>query len=507
MDGYTGGGYSSLEDMGTWPSASEDELDIVGEATMDESSDEEVLDIPAPSVPHRPIVECVGLSRAAWVNLDVVLLNDSGVPVAEGICRNTHPHDCVDENPLGPDDVGVMILDSLVHSEMDPTHRFSLRRWPLRNVTIDGVSLREHEQRYMELEMELQSTMRPRKGQRKYDTLARPTPSATDCKRQRLLGEESIREVATKDCCAHHCCQLFPRDKLKAMREEMWLGDFRLRSTKKLDVHRGIHVNAAGRKVITIESIDVCCKAWYIIHGVSKADFYRQATYAKEGRRSRHHGNVGLKKPREATRQAVATLATIIVPLADAMPHKTRTLMTGEKVVEKVLPTGTKWKDILLDVNAVGEKVGLEPISLSKLSAIKKAKFSEYITKRRGDKFARCSNCEKLKRLRDAHTMGTESYAAHQLNYFKHVNMQEAHRNDYYTNRALSISRPLEVLTVIHDKMDHAKTASPCFANRIKATDGLFKLPVSVTGEIPTLLSRTLLVVCFPTMMYSGIWI
>ena len=186
----------------------------------------------------------------------------------------------------------------------------------------------------------------------------------------------------------HCCCQLFPRDKLKAMREEMWLGDFRLRSTKKLDVHRGIHVNGTRRKIITIESMDVCCKAWYTIHRVSKVDFYRQATYAKESRRSRHHKNVGLKKPRETTRQATATLATIIVPLVDTMPHKTRIFTTGEKVEEKVLPTGTKWKDILLDVNAVGEKVGLEPILLLKLSAIKKAKFSKYITKRRGDKFA-----------------------------------------------------------------------------------------------------------------------
>ena len=492
MEGYTGSGNSSSEDMATWLSASEDEMDIVGEATLDESADEDLSGLPSPSVPDPPIVECAGLSRPEWVNLDVVLLNDAGVVVAEGICRNTHPEDCIDENPLGPDDIGVMILESLVHSEVDPTHRFSLRRWPLSNVTLNGVSLRVHEQRHMQIERELQSHKRPRKGQRKYDTLARAAPSATDCKRQRLLGEDSIREVATKDCCVHHCCQLFPREKLKALREEMWLGDFRLRSTKKLDVHRAIHVNDAGRKVITIESMDVCCKAWYTIHGVSKADFYRQATYAKEGRRSRHHGNIGLKKPRESTRQAIATLATIIAPLADAMPHKTRTLTTGEKVVEKVLPTGTKWKDILLDVNAVGEKVGLHPISLSKLSAIKKSNFSEYITKRRGDKFARCSNCEKLKRLRDAHTMGTESYAAHQLNYFKHVNMQEAHRNDYYTNRALSISRPLEVLTIIHDKMDHAKTASPCFAHRIKATDGFFKLPVSVTGEFGNNLNNDL---------------
>src|SRR5450631_355085 len=471
MEGVGGRGDSFSEDMGTYQSSSGDELDIVGEYSFDESADEGHMGSPSTSAPFCPIVECGGLSRASWVNLDVVLVNDNGVAVAEGICRNTHPQDCIDENPLGTDDVGVVILESRVHSEVNPTHRFSLRRWPLRNVTIEGVSLHDHERRHMQIQRELQANIRPRKGLRKYDTLARPTPSANECKRQRLLCEESIREVATKDCCVHRCCQLFPRDKLKAIREEMWLGDFRLRSTKKLDVYRAIHVNGAGRKVITLESIDVCCTAWYTIHGVSKAEFYRQAAYAKEGRRSRHHGNTGLKKPREATRQATATLATIIVPLADAMSHKTRTLTTGEKVVEKVLPTGTKWKDILLDVNAVGEKVGLEPISLSKLNAIKKANFSEYITKRRGDKFARCSNCKKLKRLRDAHTMGTESFAAHQMNYFKHVNMQEAHRNDYYTNRALSISRPLEVLTIIHDKMDHAKTTSPCFANRIKATD------------------------------------
>ena len=493
MEGFSGIEEYSSEDIASWLSASEDEVDIVGEDTLDESAEEDYSGGHLPSVPLSPPVECTGLSRASWVNLEVVLLNDVGVAVAEGICRNTNPQDCVDEHQLGTDDVGVVIWESLIHSEVDPTQRFSLQRWPLRNVTVDGVSLRDHERRHLLNQKELLANVRPRKGMRKYDTLARATPSTNEPKRQRLLGEESIREVATKDCCGRRCCQLFPRDKMKAIREEMWLGDFRLRSTKKLDVHRTIHVNAEGRKVITLEGTDVCCTAWYNIHGVSKAEFYRQAAYAKEGRRSRHHGNVGLKKPREATRQASATLATIIVPFVDAMPHKTRTLTTGEKVVEKVLPTGTKWKDILLDVNAVGEKAGLEPISLSKLSAIKKTNFSEYITKRRGDKFARCSNCEKLKRLRDAHTMGTESYVAHQLNYFKHVNMQEAHRNDYYTNRALSISKPLEVLTVIHDKMDHAKTASPCFANRIKATDGLFKLPVSVTGNCEnTISSHTL---------------
>jgi hypothetical protein len=31
--------------------------------------------------------------------------------------------------------------------------------------------------------------------------------------------------------------------------------------------------------------------------------------------------------------------------------------------------------------------------------------------------------------------------------------------------------------------MNHAKIASPCFANRIKATNGFFKLHVSIIGE------------------------
>ena len=52
-------------------SASGDELDIVGEATIDDSASENHLGGPLPSVPFCPIVECTGLSRASWVNLKV----------------------------------------------------------------------------------------------------------------------------------------------------------------------------------------------------------------------------------------------------------------------------------------------------------------------------------------------------------------------------------------------------------------------------------------------------
>ena len=36
----------------------------------------------------------------------------------------------------------------------------------------------------------------------------------------------------------------------------------------------------------------------------------------------------------------------------------------------------------------------------------------------------------------------------------------------------------------MHDKMDHAKMACPVFFHKSKETDGLVKLPISVTGMI-----------------------
>ena len=294
--------------------------------------------------------------------------------------------------------------------------------------------------------------MRPRKGRHKYDSIRVPRES-TQRRRHQTLGETSIRFVATTDCCAKRCCQLFPRDKIKSLRQERWLGDFCMRSAKKLEVHRNMHFDAEGRKVVTLQNIEVCCTAWYIIHAVSNAYFYRFRNYSLQGQRSRFHDNYDTKKPREATLQAVATLSTIIMSLADAMPHKTRILSSGENVVKMVLPTGTKWNNMLLDINEIGENAGCGLVSLSKLSVIKNQQFAEYITKRLGNKFARCYTCEKYKDLQDAYPIEIESHNRHQQKYIEHVNNQEAHCQDYYKNRALLIIRPNKVLTVIHDKI------------------------------------------------------
>ena len=132
-------------------------------------------------------------------------------------------------------------------------------------------------------------------------------------------------------------------------------------------------------------------------------------------------------------------------------------------------------------INKMGRKAECRLISLSKLNVNKNQLFAEHIFKRFGDKFARCTSYEKYKGLQNTHLIGSESHTIHQIKYIEHVNNQDAHRQNYYKNRVLFIMRPVEVLTVIHDKMKHAKTACPCYAHKIKVMDGLFKLPVIVT--------------------------
>ena len=46
-----------------------------------------------------------------------------------------------------------------------------------------------------------------------------------------------------------------------------------MRSAKKLEVHRNMHFDAKGRKIVTLENIEAFCTAWYVVYAVSKANF------------------------------------------------------------------------------------------------------------------------------------------------------------------------------------------------------------------------------------------
>jgi hypothetical protein len=65
-----------------------------------------------------------------------------------------------------------------------------------------------------------------------------------------------------------------------------------------------------------------------------------------------------------------------------------------------------------------------------------------------------------------------------------YIDTQRAHRELYYANRQLLEKEPTKVFTIIHDKIDHSKTACPHFSHKNKAVDSFMKLPVAVTGMI-----------------------
>jgi hypothetical protein len=127
---------------------------------------------------------------------------------------------------------------------------------------------------------------------------------------------------------------------------------------------------------------------------------------------------------------------------------------------------------------------GLNKVSPSGLSRIRNKSFPKYSPKNRGDSFARCGQCNKFKKLRAACTRGSRAADIWTRKLGAHIDAQTSHSELYYANRRLSEKEPTKVLNIIHDKMDHSKTASPHFSHKNKATDSLMKLPVAVTGMI-----------------------
>jgi hypothetical protein len=132
----------------------------------------------------------------------------------------------------------------------------------------------------------------------------------------------------------------------------------------------------------------------------------------------------------------------------------------------------------------VNAELELKPILASTMTYLSQVEFSECKIKSRGDMFARCSVCDSKRSLHDSHPVGSTNYTIFDKAYKTHLAEREAHRNAYYGSRYMSISKPEKCLIIIHDKMDHAKMALPCFASKTKNADSFMRLPIAVIGMI-----------------------
>jgi hypothetical protein len=193
---------------------------------------------------------------------------------------------------------------------------------------------------------------------------------------------QSINSVSSIVCYKKNCVQPFPRAKIQALRSQFFQeGGQYFKIHRLLDVHRQIHHDSLGNEMIRLEGIDVCPIAWYTIMGVSKATYYRWKVNANKRMHVDQYGNVEMAKPRAHILQATTTLRLLLEQSTDHMPHKTRTLETGEKVVFKCLPSSWRWKDSLPELNIVNAQLGLNKVSPSGLSRIRSQSFAEYSTK------------------------------------------------------------------------------------------------------------------------------
>ena len=282
-------------------------------------------------VPTLPpgVAACEGLPRASWGTKCVTLTNEDGVEVAKGICHSIDVDFVVDMDgkSLGDDRVAIHIAESLCEAEVPSSWMWSMRSWHISRVYLYGASLYDHDQTYMYNSAMSASRRRVRVGSRVYESSRERNEPENLPKKEVLLSAQSIMEVSTMICCRQNCLQPFPRGQIQAIRSLMHVdGGVYWRKSRLLDVHKQIHHDSSGREMITLAGHEVCPTAWWTIHGISRATFYRYKEMAKNEVRPEEHGNLGLKKPRIHTVQATATLRLLLENSADQMPHKSRTL-------------------------------------------------------------------------------------------------------------------------------------------------------------------------------------
>ena len=437
--------------------------------------------------PPEGVVQCEGISRKSWMTKCVALQNDAGVVVGKGICHNVDSALIIDSDnqPLGDDCVVVQIAESLSECDVPSNWVFQLRAWHISRIFLNGASLYDHEQMHLFKVSSGAPHRQSRVGAHSYESSRGRRNSDRVPKKEALLTVESIRNVSTISCCSKNCLQRFPRDRIEALRSEMHVeGSVYHRKHRQLDVHKQIHRDADGRDMITLEGMEVCLKAWTTIMGVHRSSFYRYKADALIEKRAEQHGKLGTKKPRTHTLQATATLRTVLESTANHMPHKSRTKEDGDKVVAMSLPSSFHWNSTLSEINTANLQLGLKEVSRTDLSRIRRESFLEFSTKKRGDNFARCDDCDDVKRMRSACIRGSGAYDVCQKRLDMHIAGQRAHRELYYANRFLSEKEPRKYVTIIHDKMDHSKTSSPHFSHKNKHMDSFMKLPISVTGMI-----------------------
>ena len=129
-------------------------------------------------------------------------------------------------------------------------------------------------------------------------------------------------------------------------------------------------------------------------------------------------------------------------------------------------------------------RCNMKPVLQSMVSVMKKKLFRNVEVKAPSSNFSRCSECNFLQDCISRYPRGCDEWATLMNDRTKHINYQNACRRLYHGWSSNSVDSPTEFLCIIHDKMDHTKSAIPRMQRSTKATSRLGQIPISVTGML-----------------------
>jgi len=308
------------------------------------------------------------------------------------------------------------------------------------------------------------------------------TPSASLPKKESCLTLAAVAQIAAYDCCSQGCCQNFPRKRAQEAREKFWAKSFALRKEDEINAIVNALDMTTGEKVVVIEGIAVCLEAWRIIHGRGRSAFYELKKAVRNGARVSTHGNLGKRRMSERVCQAMVTLREIIESAADHHPSKRRTMDDNSRQVLRELPKSLTWESIRNKVNMVNAECGIGPVSQSIVSFLHQKHFKDVVIHKKGNNFSKCTTCSELLERKARLSGLKEELEQYRADEKAHHDEHSQGRRLYHAWRTQSIQNPKTFLCIIHDKMDHGKTALPSFPNCPKLLAGMLKFPFTVTG-------------------------
>lgn len=98
-----------------------------------------------------------------------------------------------------------------------------------------------------------------------------------------------------------------------------------------------------------------------------------------------------------------------------------------------------------------------------------------------GDSFSICSKCDTIHKLKLSAVPRSADHKELKSLYIKHSNAEMCERAAYSGYITHSKIKALEFLCILHDKMEHSKTALPCLKSRTEDMDAFIKPLILVT--------------------------